>query len=172
MTTAEKNTPEGNAKTILKYARKMAKIVQKKTRNNSELIEYEFIFFFYALSNISLNLCEYPAEVINKIPVYLFNPLEAKRSDIKVIAFFRAKNYFTMCMNHSEKITIEFIQDAFQFLAELTAYIIYNNELADKNTKYSFLYGWIIKAACDDLIQKINQVLVNKSNLIFNFLSE
>ena len=162
MTTSEKNTPEYNAKTILKYAKEMAKVVQKKTRNKSELIEYEFIFFFYALSNISLNLCEYPVEVINKIPVYLFNPLEAKRKDIKIIAFFRAKKYFNMCLDHNEKITIEFIQDSFQFLAELIAYIIHNNDITDKKTEYHTLAEWIKKAACDDLIQDINKILVKK----------
>lgn len=34
MTTSEKNTPEYNAKTILKYAKKMAKVVQKKLVTN------------------------------------------------------------------------------------------------------------------------------------------
>ena len=162
--------PEKSAKKILKYAKKMAKLVQKKTHNKSELIEYEFIFFFYALSNISLNLCEYPVEVINKIPVFLFNPLEAKRSDIKLIAFYRAKNYYNILLDHSEKISIEFIQDSFQFLAELSAYIIHNNDIADKKFAYSSFKEWIYEAINDDLIDDINKLLVKKSNMIFDFL--
>ena len=45
MTTAEKNTPEGNAKTILKYAKKMAKIVKLFSFLNIRIIYY-FITFF------------------------------------------------------------------------------------------------------------------------------
>ncbi len=172
MTTAEKNTPEGNAKTILKYAKKMAKIVQKKTHNKSELIEYEFIFFFYSLSNISLNLCEYPVEVINRIPVFLFDPLLQKRNDIKVIAFYRAKNYYNICLDYGEKINIDFIQVSFQFLAELSAYIIHNNKLADKNTKPSPLPQWIKKAVNNDLFMPITRILIKNCNILYNFLEE
>lgn len=163
---------EKYAEKIIKYANLFAKIVQKKTHIKSDLIVYEFIFFFYALNDISMNLCELPIEVIKKVIPSLFDPFTDNFKEIKIYAFYRAKIYYNIQLDYGEKISIDFIFLSFQFISELITYIISNKTLADKKTKPNTLPEYINKAMNNDLLIIINKILIKNSNLIFDFLSE
>ena len=172
MNTIINNGPEKYVNKIIKYSNKLSKIVQKKAHIKSDYIVYEFLFFFYALNDVSMNLCDVPIAIVHRVIPLLFDPLLETHKDIKILAFCRAKRYYNILLNYSEKISVEFLQDSFQFISELSAYSVYNKNFADKNTNPSTLPEWISKAIDDDLLQKINSILVKKSNLIFDFLVE
>ena len=173
-----KENPYQQVEKICLFANKLRKIIYKKTGINSNLVFYEFIFFFYTINDTFLKLTNTPEVVINKIAPLLFNSLEKTNNpeykievqNIKIIAFFRIKAYRSILLQYSEKITTSFYQDSYQFLADLIAYIHIHKEIASKDYAPVTKQEWIEMALLEPLLQKINRILVKKHDVVLDFL--
>ena len=166
------NNPYKHVEKIKNYAQKITNLIYKKTKVNKTLIYYEEIFFFYFLNDVVFSLTDKPIYIKNQITALLFNEIEYDYKDIKLHAFFRQKTYCNILLKYSEKISIEFLQDSFQYQSELINYISENNTLAPLKYSTSSLSDWLFLASDNKLIKKVNKLLVNKCNIIYDFIAE
>lgn len=161
-------------------ANNLALYIRQGTGIDSKLVYYEEIFFFYFLNNVALSIKEAPVELTTRIQPLLLKVLSHTDSPeykefgeyMDIFIAFRFKQYFNLMCKYSEKITPDFLSDAFQYQAELIVYIQENNCFMDPKQIPSPIPVWIQKAAKDDYLVLINKILNDHADMILDFLND
>lgn len=173
------SNPYKDVKKIFDTSKKITDIITKTVNVDFELVYYEEIFFFYFLNDVSLNIIEAPVEFTTRIlpslkHVLLLSKLPKYKEYeefIDLFIAFRTKNYCNLLFKYSEKITVDFLIEAFHYQSELIIFIQENNQLNNPKNIPSPLTEWIQKAAQNDYLQTISKTLADNIDIFLDYIN-
>ena len=154
--------------------------VKTEANIKSDLVIFEIIIFFNFLERLNFKVIN-AADSIKKNYLPLLkttlqheNKVEYERYKDKFEKLINTRNliYWKLMRKYNEKITKNFLQDAFRFLSEQIHYIAVFDDLSEEIKDLLTLQEWNEKVISFEKLKTIYDVLNKNYELIMNFINK